>query len=281
VGAYHYVIVPAEKKTLRVTSIGVSASKAPLSQRVLEKLKDDQLVLDKLDPAILIGERFGLWPADQETINVKTLAEYFTKLTHLPRLLTGGVIPDAVAAGVRRGLFAYALGDGEKKEFDTIHYNDKTVGAADCEVTETAWLVRPTLAKSLMPEPEPKTVTPGGETTGGTRLTTTTGGGGGAGGGAGAGPGDDEWSDKGGKVVIKEGERRLNRVRVEIKNLPWENWHDIYNEVIQPLANEGAEVHCQLVVIAKGDAAIRENTVELGIKESLGQRDIQADIQTG
>jgi hypothetical protein len=30
-----------------------------------------------------------------------------------------------------------------------------------------------------------------------------------------------------------------------------------------------------------GDAAIRENTVELGIKESLGQRGTDADIQTG
>ncbi len=53
------------------------------------------------------------------------------------------------------------------------------------------------------------------------------------------------------------------------------------NEVIQPLANEGAEVSCQVVILAKGDAAIRENTVELGIKESLSQRDIEADIQTG
>jgi len=31
----------------------------------------------------------------------------------------------------------------------------------------------------------------------------------------------------------------------------------------------------------EGDAAIRENTVKLGIKESLSQRDIEADIQTG
>ena len=79
----------------------------------------------------------------------------------------------------------------------------------------------------------------------------------------------------------RQGERRLNRVRIDIKRLPWENWHDIYNEVILPLAHEGADVFCQVIVIAKGDAAIRENTIELGIKESLSQREIQADIQTG
>ena len=102
----------------------------------------------------------------------------------------------------------------------------------------------------------------------------------GPGGGAVVGPDEDE-EEWGGGATIVEGERRLNKVRIEIRRLPWENWHDLYNEVIQPLANEGAEVYCQVVILAKGDAAIRENTVELGIKESLSQRDIEADIQTG
>ena len=82
-------------------------------------------------------------------------------------------------------------------------------------------------------------------------------------------------------VGCRAGERRLDKVRIQIDKLPWENWHDIYNEVVQPLANEGAELYCQVVIIAKGDAAIRENTVELGIKESLSQRGIEAIIQTG
>ena len=83
------------------------------------------------------------------------------------------------------------------------------------------------------------------------------------------------------KPEIIQGERRLNKVRIKMDNLPWENWNDIYNEVIDPLAQEGAEVRCDVVVIAKGDAAIRENTIELVIKESLAQRGIQADIQFG
>ena len=271
---YHFVLVPAKNKTLRCFDLGISgySGKTTLSNLVAEKLITEQQILEKLDPAILIGDRFGLWPADQDVVNVKTMADYFTQLTHLPRLNNTSVLPDCISKGVHRGLFAYALGDGERNEFDTILFNDKTVVTADCEITETAWLVRPALAKKLMPEPE-QVVPPGGGTSSGPGPTTTTGGG--------TGSDDDEWSDRGGKVVIKEGERRLNKVRVEIKNLPWENWHDIYNEVIQPLANEGAEVHCQLVVIAKGDAAIRENTVELGIKESLGQREIEADIQIG
>ncbi|HZW30174.1 MAG TPA: DUF499 domain-containing protein [Isosphaeraceae bacterium] len=265
--AYRHVLVPAEKKTLHCIDMGLAVRKATLSERVLAKLKDGQQILDKLDPKILIGDRFGLWPTDQEVINVRTLADYFTQLTHLPMLLGAGVLPDCLAWGVQRGLFAYALGDGETREFDTIRFHDATVTASQCEITESAWLLRPALAKSLRPEPEK---IGGGTTTGGTEIET-----------AGGGSPEDDWkSGKGGGVKIIQGERRLNKVRIDMK-VPWDQWNDIYNEVIDPLAREGADLYCQLIVIARGDAAIRENTVELGIKESLAQRGIKAEIQTG
>ena len=46
------------------------------------------------------------------------------------------------------------MGDGENKKFDTIYFNDKTISADRCEITESAWLLRPDLAKTLMPELE-------------------------------------------------------------------------------------------------------------------------------
>jgi hypothetical protein len=271
--AYRHILVPDKNKTLRCIDMGISVGKATLSQKVLDKLKDEQQVLDKLDPAILIGERFGLWPQDQEVINVNTLADYFTQLTHLPMLLGTGVLPDCFAKGVQRGLFAYALGDGEKKQFDTIYFNDKSTTADRCEITESAWLLRPALAKSLLPEPEPV-------------VTGKTGGGGSMGTDTNTGDSDtsadDGWTPgKGRGVRIVKGERRLDKVRIDMKSVPWEKWNDVYNEVIDPLAKEGADIYCQVIVIAQGDGAIRENTVELGIKESLSQRGIKADIQTG
>jgi hypothetical protein len=275
--AYRLVLVPARNKTLRCFDLGIAGytGKTTLSSRVLEKLLDEQQILDKLDPGILIGERFGLWPDDQEVLHVRTLADYFTQLTHLPRLNGAQVLPDCLAQGVQRGLFAFALGDGEQRAFDTIYFNDKSITSNHCAIIETAWLVRPALAKALLPEPNADGgVEAGGRdaATGGTRSTFS---------GSTDSRVEDEWAGHGGGVVIKGGERRLNRVRIDMRQLPWENWLDIYNEVIQPLANEGAEVSCQVVILAKGDAAIRENTVELGIKESLSQRDIEADIQTG
>ena len=278
--AYRHILVPAEKKTLRCFDLGISGvgGRTTLGSKVQEKLADEQQILAKLDPAILIGERFGLWPADQETINVRTLADYFTQLTHLPMLQGPAVLPECLAGGCKRGLFGYALGDGEKRQFDTIYFAgkaaivgtlaDKLLTAADCEIADSAWLLRPALAKSLMPEPEvvvaegdkdkPKPEMP--EDDGKKEK--------------------DDWDGKT-EVVIKEGKRRLNKVRITMDNLPWENWNDVYNEVIDPLAKEGADVRCEVVIVAKGDAAIRENTVELGIKESLSQRGINAKVETG
>lgn len=272
--AYRHVLVPDKNKTIRSIDLGIAVGKASLSQRVLEKLKDEQKILEKLDPAILIGERFGLWPADQEKVNVRTLSDYFTQLTHLPMLLSASVLPECLAKGVQRGLFAYALGDADKNQFDTIRFNDPNVTGDRCEVTDSAWLLRPALAKSLMPEPKQPVVVGGGGST-------TTGGTTGTGTGGGTSGGDDGWKGGGGGVKIVKGERRLNKVRIDMKNVPWDQWHDVYNEVIDPLAKEGADLYCQVIVIAQGDAAIRENTVELGIKESLSQRGIKADIQTG
>ncbi len=67
--AYRHVLVPAAKnKTLRCFDLGITgfSGKTTLSDRVMEKLIDEQQILDKLDPAIMIGDRFGLWPDDQD-----------------------------------------------------------------------------------------------------------------------------------------------------------------------------------------------------------------------
>src|SRR5262249_47146019 len=153
----------------------------------------------------------------------------------------------------------------DKKQFDTILFNDKSITSNQCEITDSGWLLRPALAKSLKPEPEPVI---DGKAGGGTGAT-------------GTGTEEDWGAGKGPAVKIVKGERRLNKVRINMVSVPWDQWNDIYNEVIDPLAKEGADLFCQVIVIAKGNAAIRENTVELGIKESLSQRGIKAEIQTG
>lgn len=267
--AYRHVLVPAEKKTLRCFDMGLATydGKTRLSNRVLDLLKSNDQLLDKLDPAQLIGPRWGLWPADQPLVNVRALADYFTQLTHLPMLSGPNVFSECMARGVERGLFAYALGDGEARKFDTIYFR-REIDAGRCEVTESAWLLRPDLAKSLLPEPVAVTPVPGEKTTGPVEGDT-------------ASPGErDQGGFKGGGVKIVQGERRLNRVRITLR-LPWENWHDIYNEVIDPLAKEGADIFCDVNILAQSEGGIKDNTVELVIRESLEQRGIKANIEKG
>lgn len=267
--AYRHVIVPTTNKALRAFDMGTDmfGPQDLLSKKVIEILQASDQLLAKLDPSMLIGKRYQLWPEDQDVIHVPTLAGYFTTLTHLPALMNCNVLVDAIARGVERGLFAYGLGDGQTKKFDTIRYRQ---AGASIEIVESAWLIRPEAAKALLPQPEPgKVITLEGgsivvaaaanETIGGTVIPGTTG--------------------SGGTVKIVKGERRLDRVRIQMR-VPWENWQDIYTEVIDPLAKEGADIVCDVTILAKGEAAIRENTIELCIRESLSQRGIDAKIET-
>jgi hypothetical protein len=260
--AYRHVIVATDKKALKPMDMGVQTydGRTTISDRMYTTLKDNDQLLERLDAAELVGKRLSIWPDDDQMVNTKALAGYFTQLTHLPMLSGPGVLRETIVRGVERGLFAYALGDGETQEFDTIRFKEP-VPAEDCESSESAWLLRPALAEELLPKPEPadKEVTP-----------TAT--------------GDDDQPDTDtlpppGPPKIVEGERRLDLVRVKMR-VPWEYWTDIYNEVIEPLAKEGAEILVDVNIVAKAEGAIRENTVEFGIKESLSQRGIDAQVDT-
>jgi hypothetical protein len=270
--AYRHILVPAGNKELRAFDMGVASlgARELLSEKVVQTLRAEEQLLERLDPKTLIGDRWKLWPADQEVLHVPTLAGYFSTLTHLPALASESALAESIANGVQRGLFGYALGDGETQEFDTLLFEDETVTAEQCEITDSAWLVCRELARRLKPE-EPAAAGAGagvGEATTAEEE-----------GGDTPGAGDDEWTGgTGGGVKIVEGERRLNRVRIQMR-VPWEHWHDVYNEVIDPLAREGAEILCDVTVVARGEAAIRENTVELVIKESLSQRGLDATVE--
>ena len=263
---YRHVIVATDKKALRAFDMGVSTydGRTTVSDRVYNTLKDNDQLLERLDPALLIGKRWSLWPDDEQMVNAKTMGGYFTQLTHLPMVSGTGVLRESIARGVERGLFAYALGDGEAKEFDTIRFKE-SVSAESCALDDTAWLLRPAMAVELLPKPEP--VETGAAPTGSTTTEPS----------GGDLPSGEEPPPPSTGPKIVEGERRYDWVHLKAQ-VPWEQWGDFYNEVIEPLAKEGADIRVDVNIVAKGDAAIRENTVEFGIKESLSQRGIDAEV---
>ena len=90
-------------------------------------------------------------------------------------------------------------------------------------------------------------------------------------------PGDRMWMVTSGKGLRDDAEQAAFLVGVWAVREVIDNLDDDQT-VIEPLANEGADIRVDVSIIAKGDAAIRENTVELGIKESLAQRGIVAEV---
>lgn len=264
---YRHVVVPTEKRALRPFDMGVQTydGRTTISKRVYDILKENDQLLERIDPALLIGQRWSLWPADLQLVGVQLLAEYFTQLTHLPMITEPAVIRESIARGVERGLFAYALGDAEARKFDTIRFK-VSLSADQFELSESAWLLRPALADELLPKPK---ATEAGPIEGATAAPDS----------AAATTGGAEETPKPGKPKIVQGERRLDWVRVQMR-VPWEKWPDIYNEVIEPLAKEGADILVDVNIVAQSEGAIRENLVELGIKESLSQHGISAKVES-
>ncbi len=123
--------------------------------RVWKRLMDDQRLLDRLDPRLISqgkGDQWRLWPAEDERINVATLWDYFCRFPYLPMLTGPEALQQTIAWGVQRGLFAYALGDGET--FDTIRFREP-LPSSDFAIIEGAWLLRPALAERLLGKEKP------------------------------------------------------------------------------------------------------------------------------
>ena len=165
-------------------------------------------------------------------------------------MLTGPeALQQTVAWGVQRGLFAYALGDGET--FDTVHFREPRP-SGDFAITEGAWLLRPALAERLVegkPAPPPPPVPPP--------------------------PPSGKWeADRGGQVVTRPPAppppppATYRRVTIET-GVDWRQWYDFYQAVIQPLVEAGAEVDLHLRLEASGE--LDANLVDLSVKESVVQ----------
>ncbi len=75
----------------------------------------------------------------------------------------------------------------------------------------------------------------------------------------------------------RQGEKVLKRVAITLR-VPLEHWNGIYDEVIDVLKKEDAEVICELNILATSRPGIRESVVETMIRDWLTQQQIKADI---
>jgi len=160
--AYRYIVTGGPEEGLQVEDMGAQAYdvRRTLSQRVWDTLKDAERLLEKLDPRLIVEGRWALWPADKEALRVEDLWDYFVRYTYLPMLADQTVLTASIVEGLKRGLFGYGLGDGEKLDFDTLYPPGKLPEEALREVAPSAWLIRPEVAVQIAPPPPPGVAPP-------------------------------------------------------------------------------------------------------------------------
>jgi hypothetical protein len=247
---YRHIVISGDRKDLKEFDMGqVYITNAnQISNQVWNILRDQEQLLERIDPNLFISQRWSLWPEKKNLLNVKKLAEYFTQYTYLPMLASEEVIRQAIADGVARGLFAYAT--GSEKEFDSVYYKE-TLPTMNILLTEDSWLLKPDYAKKFIKQPE--TIVEEKETY----------------------EEKKETSQEPRKIITQEGIKKLKQIKLNVEGMEWENWNDFFREVIEPLTNEGADVKISLKISAESDEGINEDTVELKIKESLQQRNLK------
>jgi hypothetical protein len=77
---------------------------------------------------------------------------------------------------------------------------------------------------------------------------------------------------------VRQGRRLLKRVEVNLR-VPPDRWQDVYEDVIEVLAHDGARVVCVVGILAQSDAGIVRDTVDVVIRDRLRQKNLDADFR--
>jgi hypothetical protein len=75
----------------------------------------------------------------------------------------------------------------------------------------------------------------------------------------------------------RRGDKLLRRVQISFR-LTWGQWQDLHREVTEVLAAEGAEVRCEVNILAKSDRGIRQHTVDGRIRDWLERQQLPISI---
>jgi hypothetical protein len=78
--------------------------------------------------------------------------------------------------------------------------------------------------------------------------------------------------------MIRLGDRRFKRIQISLRSTPAQ-WDDVGKAVVRKLVEEGAEVFCDIHLMAQCDQGIRASFLENSIRAWLQQEHIHAEIQ--
>lgn len=112
-------IARSDMKTLDWEKIRLSGGSEGIVSRAGKKLLEDETVIDKWAPALLLMELDSLLWKDADSLQIKKLWEYLCTYCYLPRLSDYSVLEKTIQEGVQgEDYFAYAAGVSEGRFID-------------------------------------------------------------------------------------------------------------------------------------------------------------------
>jgi hypothetical protein len=263
--AYRHLLLLGEtsgKVALDKIDLGPARAGANLSDRVLEYLRGADRLIDKLAPAALLSERFGLLPDDVDAIEVKQLADWFAQLTRLPRLASLDVLRHALADGARQKVFGLVSGSGWKAEDAVLRFGTR-VDSAEIQFQPGTWLVRAGTIQGLIEERG----TPGAEKSEPVRPA----------GGEQPAAGTDEGET--GPTLVPGKAKDLPSVTLRLKGVPAAKARDVIKVAVLPLSSAAISVELDITISADGGlVGIPRDTLELVVLEGLRQLGIEVEF---
>ena len=87
-------MIAGEKKELKEFDMGqVYITQAnQLSNQVWNILRDQDQLLERIDPNLFVSPRWSIWPQSKKLISLKKLSEFFSQYTNLPMIANDEVI---------------------------------------------------------------------------------------------------------------------------------------------------------------------------------------------
>ena len=236
ISVYRHV-AKASKEGTKTFILGIPTvgERLSLTKRVKDHLRDQEAILDKISPKVLLERTFS---KEDERKNVAEVWEAFLKFPELPILESEHVIKDAVIQGVQNEVFGLLIDD-------KIHYAELIPSAE--EIPEEANILRKEIAQKMKEK--------AGEVT--TEVTQR----------GILGEALRPKLPEGGVRVPPEGIRNL----VIRAIIPWDKLSELVRGVFTPLSREGAQITLEVKIEARSEHGIKKETLDLKIKETLNQ----------
>ncbi len=253
--------------------LGPARVDATIGGRVIEYLRSaDRLVETSLAPAALLAARFGLLPEGSDAVEIDTLLGYFYRLPRLPKLASAQVLRQALAEGVRQGLFGLASGSAWDAEDSVLKFGG-FVDPSEIQFQPGTWLVRGAAIKDLITTRKP--VQPPAPAEAGE-------------------PGPrPAWEPEGERPAPADGTAGIKDrpaqpsatfrgVTLHVRGVPGSKVRDVVKVAVLPLSAASTEVTVDLVIQAEGGiTGIPRETLNLVVLEGLrqlGLQDVSVDI---